>query len=98
MTTVKMARLDTRLSIEHKILFEKAALLRGFKSLSDYVVTTMVTHSVIDIERYEPYSKADNARIREILSEATELSPSFLKSSKKLKDAISDSTLEQEAQ
>jgi len=35
------ARFDTRLSIEQKELFEKAAALSGYKSLSEFVVRTV---------------------------------------------------------
>ena len=43
-TTLKKkdkARFDTRLSIEQKELFERAAELSGYKSLSEFVVRTV---------------------------------------------------------
>ena len=35
------ARFDTRISLEQKILFEKAALLGGYRNLTDFVVATV---------------------------------------------------------
>lgn len=35
------ARFDTRLSKEQKVLFERAATLGGFRSLTDFVVLTV---------------------------------------------------------
>ncbi len=35
------ARFDTRLSIEQKELFERAAALSGYKSLSEFVIRTV---------------------------------------------------------
>ncbi len=94
MGRIKMVRFDAKMTPAHKQLIEKAARVRGFKSLTEYVVTTMVEQSVEAIERFESYSTSDRARIMEILSEPTELSASFLKSSRKrsknLKDADSD--------
>lgn len=34
------ARFDTRLSKEQKLIFEKAALLGGYRSLSDFIILT----------------------------------------------------------
>jgi len=38
---MKTARFDTRWSLEHKSIFEKASQLSGFKSLSDFVFYTL---------------------------------------------------------
>ena len=35
------ARFDTRLSLEQKQLFEKAALLGGYRSLTDFIIVTV---------------------------------------------------------
>ena len=34
------ARFDTRISKEQKLIFEKAALLGGYRSLSDFIILT----------------------------------------------------------
>lgn len=50
------ARFDTKMSALHKKLLEKAARLRGFKNLTEYVVTTMVEDATTVIDRYQkPY-------------------------------------------
>ncbi len=92
MGKVKMVRFDAKMTPAHKELIERAARVKGFKNLTEYVVTTMIEQSVKAIERYETYSVDDRARIMEVLSKPTVLSTSFLKSSRKrsqsLKDAI----------
>jgi uncharacterized protein (DUF1778 family) len=35
------ARFDTRISLEQKTLFERAALLGGYRNLTDFVVATV---------------------------------------------------------
>ena len=37
-TTTVQARFDTRLSVEQKQFFEKAALLGGYRNLTDFIV------------------------------------------------------------
>ena len=39
-TIKKQARFDTRLSIEQKQYFEKAAYLGGFRNLTDFIIHT----------------------------------------------------------
>ncbi len=39
--STKNARFDTRLPIEQKMLFEKAAQLGGYRNLTDFVVMTV---------------------------------------------------------
>jgi len=102
MNSIKTARFDTKMSASHKLLLEEAARLKGFKNLTEYVITTMVTDatSAIDQYRHVLYSVNDKNRIMKILSQPTELSSSFLKASerrsKKLMNEISDKTTGQE--
>jgi len=86
------ARFDTKMSLQHKSLIEEAARLKGFKSLSDYVVTTMVEDATEAITQYRTtlYSVEDRRRIMQILSEPTELSPSFLKASERRSKKLAD--------
>jgi uncharacterized protein (DUF1778 family) len=84
------ARFDTKLSVIHKRLLEEAASLKGFKNLSEYVITTMVEDATEVIEKYSKvlYSQEDKRRIMEILNEPTELSDSFLRASQKRNERI----------
>lgn len=91
----KSARFDTKMSVSHKLLLEEAMRLKGFKNLSEYVVTTMVADAKSAIESYQQtmYSVEDKSRITEILSTPNEFTPSFLKafesrSKKKSEDAL----------
>lgn len=92
----KTARFDTKMSVLHKKLLEEAARLKGFKNLTEYVITTMVEDAMVVIDRYQKvlYSIEDKKKIMEILSQPTELSSSFLKASKrrteKLKNEFSN--------
>ncbi len=45
------ARFDTRLSRSQKELFEKAARIKGFKSLSEFVIHTTQEAAMLIIER-----------------------------------------------
>lgn len=38
---IKNARFDTRLSLEQKVFFERAARLGGYRNLTDFVVITV---------------------------------------------------------
>ena len=46
------ARFDTRLTQSQKALFERAARIRGFKSLSEFVIHTTQEAATIIIERH----------------------------------------------
>lgn len=90
------ARFDTKMSSVHKKLLEEAARLKGYKNLTEYVITTLVADATEVIEKYGRvlYSVDDKRRIMEILNEPTELTESFLNASEKrserLKNDISD--------
>lgn len=91
-----VARFDTRMSALHKKLLEEAASLKGYKNLSEYIITTMVEDATAVVERYSRimYTVEDKKKIMEVLSEPTTLSSSFNKASKrrneKLKNEIPD--------
>ena len=51
--TQEKARFDTRLSLEQKILFERAALLGGYRNLTDFVVATVQSKAKEIIEENE---------------------------------------------
>ena len=48
----KTARFDTRLSPEQKALFEKAANIKGYKSLSDFVIQIVQEASTEIIDKH----------------------------------------------
>jgi uncharacterized protein (DUF1778 family) len=56
------ARFDTRLSRDKKLMIEKAALLGGYKNLSDFVVTTVCEKALEIIKKSETIlsSQRDN--------------------------------------
>lgn len=47
------ARLDIRLSLEQKLLFEKAAYLGGYKNFTDFVILTVQEKAIKIIEESE---------------------------------------------
>ncbi len=47
------ARFDTRLPLEQKLLFEKAALLGGYRNLTDFVIATVQSKAKEIIEERE---------------------------------------------
>ncbi|WP_438711295.1 DUF1778 domain-containing protein [Aquimarina muelleri] len=52
-TSSEKARFDTRLSIEEKKLFEKAASIAGFRTLTDFVIRTVRTKAKEIIKEHE---------------------------------------------
>lgn len=57
------ARFDTRLSVEQKLLFERAAVLGGFRNLTDFVMRTVQEKAEELIEEKERFiaSQRDSA-------------------------------------
>lgn len=49
------ARFDTRLSVEQKLLFERAAVLGGFRNLTDFVMRTVQERAEALIEEKEQF-------------------------------------------
>ena len=92
MSIGESARFDTKMSTVHKKLLEEAASLKGYKNLSEYVITTMVADATEVVEKYSKvlYSVEDKRRIMEILSEPTALSDSFLKASERRNERLNN--------
>ncbi|MCC5932066.1 MAG: DUF1778 domain-containing protein [Cyclobacteriaceae bacterium] len=60
----EQARFDTRLPKEQKQLFEKAALLGGYRSLTDFVILTVQEKAVEIInEKEQLIASEEDARI-----------------------------------
>ena len=49
---IPQARFDTRLSRSQKDLFEKAARIKGFKSLSEFVIHTTQEAAIVIVEKH----------------------------------------------
>ena len=92
------ARFDTTMSASHKLLLEEAARLKGFKNLTAYVLSTMVSDATEVIHHFKSslYTVEDQKRIMEILNEPTVLTSSFKEASKrrntKLNNELPNST------
>lgn len=52
-TSKEMTRFDTRISTDQKILFEKAASIGGYRSLTDFMILTMQQRAKEIIEERE---------------------------------------------
>lgn len=52
-TTREMARFDTRIPTDQKLLFEKAASIGGYRSLTDFIILTMQQKAKEIIEERE---------------------------------------------
>lgn len=54
------ARFDARLSISQKRVFEEAARIKGFKSLSEFVIHTTMDVAINIIERHKAILVSEN--------------------------------------
>ncbi len=80
--TIEIARFDTRLPKEQKEFFEEAVVLGGYRSLSDFVISSAMEKAKIIIE--ERKNLLTSKKDREIFFDAL-LNPS--KPNEKLKAA-----------
>ncbi len=63
-TTIKKARFDTRLAQEQKDLFERAAQLGGYRSLTDFVIAAVEEKArTIIVERERVLASKKDAEI-----------------------------------
>lgn len=58
--TSAQARFDARLSISQKRVFEEAARIKGFKSLSEFVIHTTMEVATNIIERHKAILASEN--------------------------------------
>ena len=61
-TAVPQARFDARLSRSQKDLFEEAARIKGFKSLSEFVIHTTQEAAIVIIERHNAILASERDR------------------------------------
>lgn len=78
------ARLDVRLRQSSKQVIEEAAALSG-QALSDYVVSTLISHSTEVLEKHRQIllSNRDRDRFLELLAAEDEPTPDLKKAVKK---------------
>lgn len=58
--TVVSARFDARLSVVQKRIFEEAARIKGYKSLSEFVIHTTMEAATIIIEKHRAILVSEN--------------------------------------
>ena len=89
METIKeeKARFDTRISKEQKILFEKAARLGGYRSLTDFVVLTLQekAKAIIDEQEQILASKRDSEIFFEAIMNPDKPNSELLSAAKEFK-------------
>lgn len=85
MKTKQKARFDARLPLEQKLLFEKAAQIGGYRSLTDFVIYTANEKAKEIVKENEKVIESTNDA--KIFFDAITNSP---KPSKRLKNALAD--------
>lgn len=81
-TSSESTRFDTRLTIEQKELLQRAATIGGFRSLSDFVISSAQEKANTIIEQHNTFLQSE--RDREIFFDALMAPPA---PNEKLKDA-----------
>ncbi len=87
-TSKEMTRFDTRISTDQKILFEKAASIGGYRSLTDFMILTMQQRAKEIIEERERVivTKRDSEIFFEAISNPAEPNEELQLAAKKYKD------------
>ncbi len=89
--STKNARFDTRLSIEQKMLFEKAAQLGGYRNLTDFIIMTVQEKAkkiIADNERVIA-SERDSKIFFDAIFNSTEPNNDLKKATKEFKSLLS---------
>jgi uncharacterized protein (DUF1778 family) len=86
----KSARFDAKLTLEQKELFLQAATLKGFRSLTDFVISTVQERAYIIIKEHNTIlaSQKDKEIFFESLSNPKEPSDKLIKAAKQYKALI----------
>ena len=89
-STIAQARFDTRLTRNQKDLFEKAARIKGFKSLSEFVIHTTLEVATNIIERHNAVltSEKDRKVFFEALTNPSKPNKALLKAAKSYQTAV----------
>jgi len=82
------ARFDTRLSKDKKLIIEKAAILGGYKNLSDFVVSTVYERAQMIIQKSETIlaSQRDSEIFFNALVNPTEPNEALVSAAKQYKE------------
>lgn len=89
-TSKEMTRFDTRISTNQKILFEKAASIGGYRSLTDFMILTMQQRAKEIIEENERLivSKRDSKIFFDAISNPAEPNKELQLAAKNYKDQL----------
>lgn len=89
-TSKEMTRFDTRISTDQKILFEKAASIGGYRSLTDFMILTMQQRAKEIIEERERVivSKRDSEIFFDAISNPAEPNKELQLATEKYKNQI----------
>lgn len=94
MATIKQekARFDTRISKEQKLFFERAALLGGYRSLTDFVILTVQSRAKKIIKEREQTiaSEKDSKIFFDAITNPGKPNKDLLSASKVFKIALSE--------
>jgi uncharacterized protein (DUF1778 family) len=85
------ARFDTRLSLEQKQFFERAAVLGGFRNLTDFVIVTVQNKAKEIVKEREQIiaSQIDNDLFFDSLHNPPKANNDLLSASKEYKELVS---------
>lgn len=85
------ARFDTRLSVEQKLFFERAANIGGYRNLTDFVIRTVQERAEELIEESEQIlaSKKDSEIFFKALTSQKTPNENLLRAAKEYKDYLS---------
>ncbi len=89
-TSSKNARFDTRLTIEQKLLFERAAQLGGYRNLTDFVIMAVQEKAKEIIEEQERIiaSERDSEMFFEAVFNPDQPNNELLKAADAFKDQL----------
>lgn len=91
-TNSSKARFDTRLPLEQKLLFEKAAAYAGFNSLSEFILSTVQKEALEIIKEHESIilSQRDSKIFFEALLNPKEPNEALKKAAEEYKEWLND--------
>ena len=86
---IKDARFDTRLPKDQKALFEKAAVLGGFRNLTDFVIMALQEKATEIISKKVAISEKDNEIFFDVIFNPQAPNDALTKATIKYKEALS---------
>lgn len=90
-THTEKARFDTRLSKEQKVIFERAALLGGYRNLSDFVISAVQEKAKMIIKEKETIlaSEKDSKIFFDAIANPGKPNDKLIEAAKQYKDLLS---------